>query len=52
MQARPTDLVELDNRDIQTRGGAVQGGGVASRSSADDHDIELLDLINHGVSLQ
>jgi len=52
MQARATDLVTLDKGDVETGRGAVEGGGVATRSSSDYDDIELLDLVNHGHSLR
>jgi hypothetical protein len=52
VQARATDLVTLDHRDIKTSGSAVEGGGVTSGSSSDYDYIELLDLVCHGLSLR
>ncbi len=52
VQARATYLVALDYRHAEPGGRAVEGGGVTSGSSSDYDDIELLDLVSHGLSLQ
>jgi hypothetical protein len=52
MQAGASDLVTLDDRHIEAGGRAVEGRGVATRTSPDHDDIELLDLVSHGASLQ
>ena len=52
VQAGAAHLVALDDGDIETGGSAVEGGGIATRSSANNDDIKLLDLVCHGHSLQ
>jgi hypothetical protein len=52
VQARAADLVTLDKGDVETGRGTVEGGGVTTRSSSDYDDIELLDLVNHRLSLR
>ena len=52
VQARATDLVALDDGDVEPGRRAVEGGRVAAGSAADDDDIELLDLASHDVSLR
>ena len=52
VQARPTDLVALDEGDVEPGRRAVEGGGVATGSPSDYDYIELLDLVRHGLSLQ
>jgi hypothetical protein len=52
VQARPADLVALNESDVQTGSGAVEGGGISTGSSSDYNHIELLDLVSHGLSLQ
>jgi hypothetical protein len=52
VQTSPTDLVTFDKGDVETGRGAVEGRGVTTRSSSDYDDIELLDLVNHGLSLR
>jgi hypothetical protein len=52
MKASTTDLVTFDKGDVETGRGAIEGSGVTTRSSSDYDDIELLDLVNHSLSLR
>lgn len=52
VQTGATDLVALDDGDVETGRGAVEGCGVTAGSSSDYDDIELLDLVNHRLSLR
>jgi hypothetical protein len=52
VQTGSTDLVTLHHGDIESGGGGVERGGVAPGSSSDYDNIELLDLVCHGRSLQ
>jgi hypothetical protein len=52
VQARAADLVALNEGDVETGRGSVEGGGVSTGTSSDNHYIELLDIVSHGVSLQ
>jgi hypothetical protein len=52
VQARTADLVPLNEGDVETGRGSVEGGGVSTGTSSDNHYIELLDIVSHGVSLQ
>jgi hypothetical protein len=47
-----TDLVALDQGDVETGGGTVESSGVTTWSPSDYNYIELLDLVRHGLSLQ
>jgi hypothetical protein len=42
MQARAADLVALDETDVHARSSSVQGSCVATRTTTDDDDVELL----------
>ena len=47
VQARATDAPFFDERDVQPRGGAVERGGIAGRSSAEDHNVEFVGQDGH-----
>ena len=47
MEAGAADLLLFDDGDVETRQPAAQGGRVAGRAAADDHDIELLGRGDH-----
>jgi hypothetical protein len=47
MQARPTDLLLLHHRDVETGQPASESRGVPSRATTDDDDIELLGRGDH-----
>ena len=48
MQARPTDALLLDEGDVEAGRAAVERGGIATGSSAEDDDVEL---VSHGAPL-
>ena len=50
VQARPADLLALDDRDVEPRRGAVEGGGVAAGAPADDDDVVVRLLRGHAAS--
>jgi hypothetical protein len=52
VKARASDLVSLDDRDIEARRGPIEGGRVTAGSSTNDNHVELLDLVSHKLSLR
>ena len=47
VEARAANLVTLNQSDVQPCGGAIEGSGVATGASANDNNIELLNLVRH-----
>ena len=42
MEARPADLVLVDERDLQAELGGTEGRGVAAGAGAEDDEVEVI----------